>query len=87
MGFDNTPCTSFKYTKDENGNEFFGELNADNKMHGKAIEITSNGRIDIGYWNNGRYGIGPYIAIEKDGDFIKVGENYSDVDGGELKCR
>ena len=32
----------------------FGELNADNKLHGRGFRISLGGNINIQYWNNGR---------------------------------
>ena len=52
-----------------------GELNIDNKLHGKGIYIYSNGYIRIQYFNNGHDAIGKYIQIWDDGRFF-LGEIY-----------
>ncbi len=53
----------------------FGEVNEDNRLQGRGIEIYTNGLIYIGYWQNGSLSTGNYITISKDGWF-KVGEEY-----------
>ena len=52
----------------------FGELNENNRLHGRGIEIWIWGAIEIGYYeNNSRTGNG--IKIWSDGMF-RVGEFY-----------
>ncbi len=52
----------------------FGEVNEDNKLHGRGIEMW-NGDIRIGYWQNGDLSTGHYIYIRSNGDFL-VGDMY-----------
>ena len=56
---------------DEDG-EQFGEVNEDNRLHGRGIYIDNDGTIDIGYFENGDE-TGYYI--DSDGTFW-VGEIY-----------
>ncbi len=74
----------------------FGEVNEDNDLHGRGIQIYWNGRIDIGYFKDGELSTGNYISIWSDGLF-QVGEIYEkdgekwrrgtqyDTDGTEIK--
>ncbi len=53
----------------------FGEVNEDNRLHGRGVEIFKGGRIDIGYYEDGWLSTGNYIGIASDGGF-SVGEIY-----------
>ncbi len=53
----------------------FGEMNANNNLHGRGICIYPDGYIHIGYWNNGDLAPGKYIHIFSKGKF-DVGELY-----------
>ncbi len=66
---------SSKFYKDEGYALSFGELNENNKLHGRGIEICSNDAICIGYQENDKWITGHYIQIESDGEFY-VGEYY-----------
>ena len=57
------------------GREYIGELNSDNKLHGRGILITLFGYIRIGYFNKGEDAPGNYITISnvKNGDEFHVG--------------
>ena len=59
----------------KDGAVYVGEMNAENKLHGRGIEISPYGIITIGYSNNGRSAPGNYIDIYPGGDFI-VGERF-----------
>ncbi len=67
------PDTS-NYFKDFSTGTYFGELNENNKPHGRGICIWNDGRIWIGYCENG-LGPGHYIHIDSDGGCY-VGEHY-----------
>ncbi len=66
---------------DEDG-EQFGEVNANNRMHGRGIKIWKDGGISIGYYENGLLSTGNYINILHYGKF-RVGEYYT-KDGIEM---
>jgi hypothetical protein len=53
----------------------FGELDENNYMHGRGIELRKNGDILIGFFENGGWSTGHYICIYSDGRFL-VGEKY-----------
>ncbi len=63
-----------KYTKDKY-EDYFGEHNEENNLHGRGIIILPNCHIDIGFYNNSDYAPGNYIEIFSDGD-VDVGEIY-----------
>jgi hypothetical protein len=70
-----------------NGADFadFGEMNADNKFHGRGIVINSDGDIFIGYCKNGDWRApGKFIWIFIGGEF-EVGERY--MKDGKLRDR
>jgi hypothetical protein len=74
LGFGNHTQVGLKYLK-VNGDDFIGEFNSDNKLHGRGIRIYRDGYIGIQYWNNGSLAPGNYIYIHGDGAF-RVGEYY-----------
>ena len=39
--------------KRKDGTIYIGELNEDNKLHGRGVQINSTGTIHIGYWDKG----------------------------------
>ena len=83
IGFGDIAPGAIKYFKDEYRNQRIGELNSDNKLHGRGINIDTNGNIYIGYWNNGVWRApGNFIRIFEGG--LLVGERY--LKDGEL-CR
>ncbi len=45
----------------------FGEVNENNRLHGRGIDIVNIGIIHIGYYENGYDGTGNYIHIDNDG--------------------
>ena len=53
----------------------FGELNEENKLHGRGFKVNQFGTIHIGCFENSLLSTGNYIIIYKDGDF-EVGERY-----------
>jgi hypothetical protein len=53
----------------------FGEVNEDNSLHGRGINISFIGTITIGYFENGDRSTGNYIWIYRNGNF-DVGECY-----------
>ncbi len=53
---------------------YFGEMNRDNTLHGRGIFIFNDGRILIGFVDNGEC-TGNYITIRNDG-YFEVGEIY-----------
>jgi hypothetical protein len=53
----------------------FGEVNEDNKLHGRSIHIWDDGDIRIGYYEDGNLSTGNYIHLLSDGVFF-VGEFY-----------
>ncbi len=63
-----------KFYKDEGDTLSFGELNENNRMQGRGIEIGNYGVITIGYFEDGDY-TGNYIRIFSSGNF-RVGEKY-----------
>ncbi len=65
------------------GDTYFGEINKNNRPHGRGLRIYNNGHITIGYFQNGFRSTGNYIDIDSDGEF-RVGEFYF-KDG--LECR
>ena len=67
------PNSQFNFCSADNGLDF-GELNENNKLHGRGIYIHDDGEIWIGYYENGGYSTGNYINIFSDGVFL-VGEN------------
>jgi len=54
---------------------YFGEVNEDNKFHGKGIDIWFNSHTFIGNFNNGKWAPGNYLEINSKGEF-HVGEYY-----------
>ncbi len=56
-------------------NPGFGEVNEDNKLHGRGIHIFQRDCITIGYFERNFRGTGHYIYIVLDGRFW-VGECY-----------
>ena len=75
LGFDNAATKQLKFHTNKYGQKMIGELNSDNKLHGKGIYFYSGGEIGIGYYNNGVGAPGNYLTIYSDGEF-KVGECY-----------
>ncbi len=73
------PSASFhKEGIDEDGDHwiYFGELNENNRAHGRGIRILNDGFINIGYFEDGWLSTGSNcITIYDDGDF-SVGEYY-----------
>lgn len=63
--------------------EYFGEIDENNKFNGKGILITDED-IYIGHFNNGCLAPGKYIYIRHGGVF-NVGERYRDDPNGVLK--
>ncbi len=60
------------------GNKYdgkFGEVNEDNRLHGRGINISNYGFIEIGYYENGWLSTGNHILILSGGNF-SVGEIY-----------
>jgi hypothetical protein len=56
--------------------KYYGEVNANGKLHGRGTRIYRYGTILIGYFENGEWrGTGNYIIIHSDGKF-DVGELY-----------
>jgi hypothetical protein len=53
----------------------FGELDEDNRLHGRGIKLWNDGAIFIGYYQNGEWSTGNFIYIHDDGVF-EVGEYY-----------
>ncbi len=64
--------------------DVFGEVNENNYLHGRGIEIENDVFIEIGYYENGRLSTGNYIYIHSDGVFL-VGERY--IKEGERRDR
>ncbi len=58
----------------------FGEVNEDNRLHGRGIDIWSSGAICIGYFENDLQSTGNYIVILNYGRF-DVGEKYKKEGG------
>jgi hypothetical protein len=75
LSFGSILLADIKYTKFANGDIYIGEMNEDNKPHGRGIVIETNGNINIAYWDNYKAAPGNYIFIGRDGD-IRVGEIY-----------
>ncbi len=54
----------------------FGEVNENNRMNGRGIDIYNDDRISIGYFEDGSKSTGNYIIIYSSGKF-DVGEIYN----------
>ena len=63
--------------------KYFGEFDAKNNPHGRCIQFTTYGDINIGYYNNGDR-FGNFIYIHREGDF-DVGEWYLKDDGFHVR--
>ncbi len=61
----------------------FGEINEDNVLHGRGIDINWTG-IWFGYFEDGELSTGNYILIWSDGEF-EVGKVY--IKDGERRVR
>ena len=73
LGFGDDSNAVIKYSK-RCGTDCIGEMNSDNKLHGRGIDIDSDGNIYIGYFDNGSwYAPGKNIEIHGNGGFL-VGE-------------
>ena len=75
-----TPLQSKTYS---NGSKYYGELNENDKPHGRGILILNADDIRIAYYENGKISTGKYIHIHSDGCFT-VGEIYFE-DGDRWK--
>jgi hypothetical protein len=69
------PLTSPIKTITYYDNNYYGEVNAVGKEHGRGIYKFDDGNIVIGYFKNGLRSTGNYIVIHSDGEF-RVGESY-----------
>ena len=67
-----TPLQSKTYS---NGSKYYGELNENDKPHGRGIRILNDGYIHIGYFEKDMESTGNYITIYSDCRF-EVGEFY-----------
>ncbi len=76
LGFGDDSNAALKYFKDQYDNDCIGEMNANNKLHGRGIRIWGDGGIHIGYWNDGDRAPGNYIKIYWDGKNFDVAECY-----------
>ena len=57
------------------GSTYIGEMNDEDRPHGRGLTIDSDGSIFIGFWNNGVYAAGNYITLGSGGSF-RLGEFY-----------
>jgi hypothetical protein len=65
---------------EENGKNYFGELDADNIASGRGINIDSQDGIWFGHFESGNLAIGNYVCIIDDVKF-RVGERYRNEEG------
>ena len=63
----NTPLQ----TTTDSISKYYGELDADGELHGRGISIRNDGRIWIGYFEDGWLSTGNYINIYN-GDRFRV---------------
>ncbi len=63
----------------------FGEVDENNKLHGRGIQIWSDGPILIGLWENGVRSTGNCIYIRSSGHF-RVGETYIKDELRWMRC-
>ncbi len=57
--------TRIKTKKGTLGGKYYGELNANSEAHGRGISIYNDGRIWIGYFEDGWLSTGNFIQIDK----------------------
>ena len=76
LGFGNDPKAILEYFKIQDGRDYIGERNADNKIHGRGIDMYSNGYCYIAHFEKNTLDRGNYVTIHSGGS-VDLGACYT----------